>query len=549
MGLFSSKYVTTVGTVVNRVIQDTDIPNAVGTGVTKALFGKEGGDIPAFIMEELVTSIAVRAERMYAYGKNHYTHGVPSGQLFTATQGKAQVEFLLGTLEGEPIALDYYQYGPQNSLHYGWVTLVDSHGYNTGTNQLGVLSAEKGVPVYLDNMVVVFPDGTLEQVNLPAVYQWGVAAKAGYTPEKTVATPELGHMVIPSPLHIVAEGAVEYLRIEYVWEAGGVLSRGSFDIPLPSYGVQYVLSTKLLLHADEPPGSYITLDSSEYLHQVVNAGSVELSPEHAKYNNALAFNGGDGSYLEVPYSHEFDLLEHEFDIHTQVYVPALLGTRQFLMGWWGPTEATTDHSWALLVGTDGTLQFDYSSLLDVADYTLSSVATIPTGVVTEVGVARSGNVLSIKVGTTVLTFPFDKTIRTIAGDIEPPLYPSVSLVSLLYPVETLELLDISHALVSGGLREAVVDNLDVSHSLISGAISQVLQTYSNGPIENMDVSHALNSGALAQVLKTYSDAPVELLDVTHTLSSGTLSQVLIGYNFYAIETMDVSHTLISGVLS
>lgn len=63
MGLFSSKYVTSVGTSVVRVVEDDSIPQAVKAGAIKALF--QDGNISDYVMEELVASIGVRAERMY----------------------------------------------------------------------------------------------------------------------------------------------------------------------------------------------------------------------------------------------------------------------------------------------------------------------------------------------------------------------------------------------------------------------------------------------------------------------------------------------------
>ena len=308
--------------------------------------------------------------------------------------------------------------------------------------------------------------------------------------------------------------------------------------------------TKLLIHAAEAAGSLTPTDSSLAHRTIVNPGTaVALTSSNAKFDRALPFDGTTQSYLEVQFDPEFDLKAQDFAIQMQVYVPALLGARQFIMGWWGPTTATTDHSWALLVGTDGKLNFDYASLTDVADYTLTSAASIPVGVVTEVGVGRKGNVLTLKVGTTLLTFPFDKTIRTIVGDIETPLPPSVTLVSGPYPIDVVESMNVSHGFVRGSSFGVFEENMDVSHAFVSGSLVNVLQIYSLGPDENMDVSHAFVSGTLTTVLQTYSLGPAENMDVSHAFVSGTLTNVLLTYNNFADESMDVSHAFISGVLT
>lgn len=324
-----------------------------------------------------------------------------------------------------------------------------------------------------------------------------------------------------------------------------------FEDGVPNHVViDAVTPTKLLIHSSEAEGSYLPIDSSMSNHTIINPGTVVSEAAlHAKFDRALKFSNAEYSYLELRHNTEFELRAQDFAIQMQVYVPTLLGTRQFLMGWWGPTADTHDHSWALLVGTDGTLQFDYASLLDVADFTVASTATIPTGVVTEVAVGRKGNVLTLKVGTTLKSVAFDKTIRTIAGDIEPPLPPVVTLVSPLYPIESVDAMDVTHSLVRGSSQGVVSDSLDVTHRLVSGILSSVLQSYINWPSEQMDMSHSLIAGALIQVLKTYSLWLPEELDFSHNLTAGSLLTVLVSYNNFAAESIDMTHALTSGALT
>jgi hypothetical protein len=79
-----SRKKTTVGTSISRVIKDDKIPNAVKTGITKALFGD--GDISDHLLEEITSSIGTRAERAYAYAKRSYHWGLPSGQFLTGVE-------------------------------------------------------------------------------------------------------------------------------------------------------------------------------------------------------------------------------------------------------------------------------------------------------------------------------------------------------------------------------------------------------------------------------------------------------------------------------
>lgn len=78
MGWFGNTYVTTVGTSVSRVIKDADLANHLKTGLLRALLKNE--DIPEHVIGSLFTNNVFDVERMYNYAKNHYTHGLPSGE-------------------------------------------------------------------------------------------------------------------------------------------------------------------------------------------------------------------------------------------------------------------------------------------------------------------------------------------------------------------------------------------------------------------------------------------------------------------------------------
>lgn len=235
MGLFSSKKVTTVGTTVSRMIADDQLPDAIQTGVLKSIFAEDGGDIPAYIMEELVGSIGLRAEQMYAYAKKNYTHGLPSGQYLSATKGRNEVAAVLTALEGSPVMVDYCRYGPPNNLHVGWLKLVADHGYDPVTNQLGTLSTQKGTEVYLIDAVVVVPAAGLEDNQPGSLDQWGPAASSGLLPGRT-----LGSLRKHSPVRVDPNATSEYLQVTYTWKSTNVFqqtewSGGFFNVPTDGY--------------------------------------------------------------------------------------------------------------------------------------------------------------------------------------------------------------------------------------------------------------------------------------------------------------------------
>jgi hypothetical protein len=231
---FKSKEVTRVATSVSRVIQNDAIPESVKTGALKAFFND--GNIPDYVMEELVASIGMRAERMYRYAENHYTHGMPSGEVYSSTQGRAQVEATLETIEGGQVSMEYSHYGSANAVHIGWMKLVSEHGYDPLTNKLGNLTQTKNKNVYLKDMILVIPSSMMSSVEPERVAQWGSAACGGYTPERLNNVGGVVAMAKHTPPHYSSGAAEVYLEVSYVWEsAPRVMNYGTFNIDLSGY--------------------------------------------------------------------------------------------------------------------------------------------------------------------------------------------------------------------------------------------------------------------------------------------------------------------------
>lgn len=227
---------TYVGTSVSRAIEDKHIPDSVKKGMLAAILGNSG--IVDNILEELVGSIGVRTNRLYDFAKNgNYIHGLPSGQFtLPSSELKDVVKQVLEGVHGVAgVVVDYVHTGQPNNLHGGWIALLRDHGYNPVTNQLAVLSAQKGVPVYLHDMVVVVPAADLDKQSPFTLQQWGIAPCAGETPERPVKDPSMTALIQHTPVQAV-EGAVEHLRVEYVWRVGtNPIQRDSFTIPVAGF--------------------------------------------------------------------------------------------------------------------------------------------------------------------------------------------------------------------------------------------------------------------------------------------------------------------------
>jgi len=253
MGIFSSKYKTTVGTSITRVIEDSQIPNSVLTGVTKSLMQSDG-QLLENAMEELIGSIGVRANRMYDYGRKTYPHGVPKGTLLNSKSGKVLVEEAI-EFEHGPVTMDYYYYGPLNNLHFGWLKLQDTYQYNSATNQLVV----NGATVYLVDMVVNIKEATLGELANGSLDQWGISPKNGETAERR----NWGSLSGFSMFELDALASGDYLKVTYNSKnAAGIVDIGTFNIPV----------TGVDITADYHHACYMKTGARKYWLYKANAG-------------------------------------------------------------------------------------------------------------------------------------------------------------------------------------------------------------------------------------------------------------------------------------
>ena len=228
-GLFESETVVSVSTSVSRVIEDRLLPNSVKTGTIKGLLSNEGNQLVENIMEDMVSSMGVKAEKMYRYGKKGYIYGLPTSKIHKSGSILTIAGAVIQDIVGHPTEFAYVQYAPLNRLHYGWQRIYDTYGYNPQSNELTVLSAAKGYPVYLEDMQVMFPQAMMPSLSSTAFEQWGISPKAGYTPIRPYS---LGASVGHSPIGVDAAATESYVHVTYVWMAGGVLQRESLNIPM-----------------------------------------------------------------------------------------------------------------------------------------------------------------------------------------------------------------------------------------------------------------------------------------------------------------------------
>lgn len=238
MGWFSSKKKTVVNTTVQRIFEDTAIPNSIQTGTIKSIL--QSGDLNEYIMEELASSLGVRAARGYLWAKtNDYAFGVPEAKVNSVVSAKGIVLSTIAAQVGQTITPDYYKFGPLNSIHYAWTWIIANIGYNPTTNELFGFSATVGYPCFLTNMVATYPQEDYDFIQQTNDYemlaQWGPAPNSGYTPTNPFNyLGGIGQYAAQSNYVVSPTATDPFVTITYEYKnAQGVIVKTSLNAVLP----------------------------------------------------------------------------------------------------------------------------------------------------------------------------------------------------------------------------------------------------------------------------------------------------------------------------
>ena len=218
MGLFSSKKKTYVGTSVMRVLEDDAITDTMQVSVIQAILKDE--DISMRVLENMQNTIGIRAERMYSWAKKNYIYGLPSGKLVSTQEGVEQAQDVLTSIESQPVVVEYSHLAPANRLHVAWVRLISQYGYNPVTNEISVLSAQKGTQVLLDDIRIEIPSSDLSSLPAETLEQWGLAAVSGYQPYRGPSNDTLRNIYQPSKVLSIGNAgpSQQQARITYSWD-------------------------------------------------------------------------------------------------------------------------------------------------------------------------------------------------------------------------------------------------------------------------------------------------------------------------------------------
>lgn len=214
MGLFT-KSKTYVGSQFQRVIEDDKLPDSLRNGALKNLFedATPGDQMIEYVMEELSSSVGLRAEQMYRYGKEKYIFGLPESKLYTSLAGKDASRAAIAAQVGQSVELLYYHFGALNDLHFAWQTLTNQYGYEASSNRILGLTEAKKTDVFLKDMqVVAATASTTSSLDI-----WGTPANAGPTPEKYLVTALTGAQGTATPYALDPAATQDYVIVSYCW--------------------------------------------------------------------------------------------------------------------------------------------------------------------------------------------------------------------------------------------------------------------------------------------------------------------------------------------
>ncbi|AUV61829.1 hypothetical protein HWB52_gp14 [Pseudomonas phage Littlefix] len=245
MGWFSSKKKYVVNVTVQKIFEERLIPHSALQGIVKGITAE--GDINEYIMEELSSSIGIKINTGLAWAKkNNYATGIPRAAVVSNITARDAVMRLIAVNEGGAISPRYYRFGPMNSLHYGWTWLVNTHQYNTLTNEIEALSATTGFKCYLKDMRATYTqesyDFMVQTFDMGVLEQLGPSPQSGWTPSKPyTALKPLGiGAYAPQPAYEVSATAVEdYVTVtyEFVDADGNFVERG-LTVPIEGIAEQ-----------------------------------------------------------------------------------------------------------------------------------------------------------------------------------------------------------------------------------------------------------------------------------------------------------------------
>ena len=162
MGIFSSKKKTTAYIATQSMLEDSDFKSSREYAMQDYLFSTNKPDLTETLIKYQNNSTPRKFKRVLSFAKapDGYVFGLPTTAKLVDKK-KTLTDLLvsyLSTQEGSAVSILYSVIGDKDFNHYAWLKLVSTYGYNGKTNELTVLSAQKGTPCYLDTGKITYSE-------------------------------------------------------------------------------------------------------------------------------------------------------------------------------------------------------------------------------------------------------------------------------------------------------------------------------------------------------------------------------------------------------
>ena len=331
---FKSKTKIYVGTSISQIIKDELVPDSIRGAMVASLFA--GTDLIENILNMAGTTIENGANRMYNYANQHSPYGMPTGDMFSNTFGGDELQAVLNAIEGQPVLIEYRHFGNPNLLHIAKKTLCADYGYAPATNILATLSAQKGVDVFLEDLVIEMPSAALDDHDPTEVLSWDMPANSGPTPSRKINYfNSSSYFINPTP-PVFTDTSECRIKVKYIWEvvSGGgatkTVYRDSFYItPLNQdrergvFHVKYTVAGQVKYWMyDYGSGLYPSLDEISVSSQAV-AGDFYPNIYFRLGHQSLGVNTASNEYkyqvklckkLGIDYANLLDAIHQNPDI-------------------------------------------------------------------------------------------------------------------------------------------------------------------------------------------------------------------------------------------
>lgn len=298
MGIFSSKKKHYVDTAVVRVVEDKLVPDLLYSAIAETIF--DDADITRTIQQESLYGNFRNFEKAarWASKPGNYAFGLPNVRSQSSSDGFGEARTALrADINKGDITVDYMQFRPLNNVHAGYKWVTENWGHNAATNELTVLSEQKGFPVYLDKMVSYHDQDTTEEATVPEITSIGVFGNSpfsGWTPERKGLINLPGSITQPSDLvieqEVVVRPGIESVVIHWVGE-------------------------KLTYVDSDPPADPPVVKERELIKGSYELDLSEYDGDREYYQAKWSKNGETGYWI-------YDVLEGRYPALDRIFVPS-----------------------------------------------------------------------------------------------------------------------------------------------------------------------------------------------------------------------------------